>query len=123
MIWIPGKPVPFMRTGSSRSGHRYSIPEYREWKEMAGWVMAAESERITSGAIEVDITVQPDGLWVAVTKVDEDHRAFKRGLRGDLDNYGKAVLDAANGIMFTDDRQVVRLSERFPAPNRQKPPS
>lgn len=31
---------------------------------------------------------------------------------GDIDNYAKAVLDAANGILFTDDRLIDNLSLR-----------
>jgi Holliday junction resolvase RusA-like endonuclease len=31
---------------------------------------------------------------------------------GDIDNYAKAVLDAANGILFTDDRLIDNLTLR-----------
>lgn len=30
--------------------------------------------------------------------------------RPDIDNYGKAVLDACNGILWIDDAQVVRMT-------------
>lgn len=31
------------------------------------------------------------------------------GVRGDIDNLAKAVLDACNGLLWLDDRQVVDL--------------
>jgi Holliday junction resolvase RusA-like endonuclease len=31
---------------------------------------------------------------------------------GDIDNYAKAILDAANGILFTDDRLIDNLTLR-----------
>jgi Holliday junction resolvase RusA-like endonuclease len=34
---------------------------------------------------------------------------FKGKARGDVDNYAGAVLDAANGILFADDKQVKYL--------------
>lgn len=114
MIWIPGKPVPFQRTGTSRTGHRFSIPVYREWKEMAGWEIQAQTSDRLRGAIALELVVSVDGMAVIGREVADDHRPIKRGLRGDIDNYGKAFLDAANGILFADDRQVVDLSVRFP---------
>ena len=36
-----------------------------------------------------------------------------KGIRGDLDNYVKAVLDAGNGVLWEDDRLVVQILARF----------
>jgi Holliday junction resolvase RusA-like endonuclease len=33
----------------------------------------------------------------------------KSKLTSDIDNYAKAVLDALNGVAYTDDKQVVCL--------------
>ena len=42
-------------------------------------------------------------LVVAITA------SFKHKARGDVDNYAGAVLDACNGLLYKDDRQVKRL--------------
>ena len=34
---------------------------------------------------------------------------FARPIRPDIDNLAKFVLDALNGLLYTDDRQVVKL--------------
>jgi Holliday junction resolvase RusA-like endonuclease len=31
------------------------------------------------------------------------------GLRGDIDNYAKSILDGLNGVAYTDDKLVQRL--------------
>lgn len=38
--------------------------------------------------------------------------ARKTRVRGDLDNFAKAVMDALLGIAYLDDRQLVELSTR-----------
>ena len=115
-IWIPGKPIPFTRTGQNpQTGHRYQHPEYREWKESAGWHMKADrpGPPTAPGAIALEVKVQHDGISLWVDRIAPSHRPYKQGIRGDLDNYVKAVLDAGNGVLFEDDRQVVRLNSSF----------
>lgn len=111
-LWIPGLGVPFQRTRYNRATNRfYQHPDYAQWKEDAGWIM--KQVKMMNGAVELDIIVSPDGIRVDYREVADNHRVVKKGMRGDLDNYGKAVVDAGNGIMYGDDRQVVILSERF----------
>lgn len=103
-IWLPGRPVPWQRT---RQG-RVLEPRYRAWKEEAQWGMAAS--RPFAGPVSMEVTVTADGIEVVT---QETTRSRVKYVRGDLDNYIKAVADAAQGFLFENDRQVTEVEARF----------
>ena len=52
-----------------------------------------------------------EGTELLIEKVqlnDKVEQPIKR-LTGDIDNYAKSVLDALNGVAYTDDKQIVCL--------------
>ena len=119
-VHIPGKPIPYPRSAGSGS-RRYTPGPFRDWIELAARAIA-ETEGIDLG-IEVPVSV-----LIAVTPrgCDVDLKPSTvvrpKGLRGDIDNYAKAVLDAlqwrdehplAPPGWILDDRQVVVESARF----------
>lgn len=59
----------------------------------------------------ISITILFDTKHTMVTIKHDDNEEPSR-LRGDLDNYVKAVLDALNGVAFEDDRQVHHIESR-----------
>lgn len=109
MPFLPGRPVPFART-RGRGAHRYTPERYRLWKQAVGWHLLRAKVKPIEGPVAVSMIVTPDG-------VDVDFRPVAttrpKGIRGDLDNYAKAVLDAAQGIAYHDDRQVTAVSVAF----------
>lgn len=68
--------------------------EFRWALRAAGW------RRPIEVGLELGIT-----LW----------RQHRGNNRGDLDNHVKAVLDAGNGFLWGDDRQIVAFHARFAA--------
>jgi len=90
---IPGLPVPKGRPRMTAGGHVYTPPRTRNYEESVAWHGRAGNLRFGDAPVSVRIE-----LWV------------KHPLRGDLDNYAKAVLDGlVLGQVIDDDRQVVSL--------------
>lgn len=112
-IWLPGRPVPFTRTDSAgRSGRRYTAPKYRGWLNAAAWEIRAQAGDRLDGPVAVSVLVCPNGIGVGLSPLTERVRPV--GIRGDLDNYGKAVLDALQkGHAIGDDRQVEAIRFAF----------
>jgi len=76
---------------------RPQAQRYLAWRKYASWrIVQAWRGAPLSGPVAIRV-------WVRVAK----------GRRGDLDNYLKAALDAANGLLWCDDRQVVRCTVAF----------
>lgn len=57
--------------------------------------------------VAVHVIVDPEGIAIVIEPVELDERSK---LRGDLDNYLKLAMDALNGVAFTDDRMVVKIT-------------
>ncbi len=91
-ITIPGKPLP---KGRPRvvNGSAYTDPVTRAYESKLRMAMAMEASRvrwaIPPGDVVVDIVLR-----------------FGSGVHGDVDNCAKAILDAANGVLFRDDKSV-----------------
>ena len=119
VVWL-GKPVPWKRTLGS-GNRRYTHPEYRAWKDDFGW--AAKQAHVGepwNHPTSVWIVVAPDGVrarftpaWIGEDCVFAPAAERPKGLRGDLDNYVKAVLDSVQGIVIEDDRLIVAIVAAF----------
>ena len=111
-LWLPGRPVPWARTGGSGS-RRFLRPEYRQWSGDAG--IAARFQHSGSpidDRVAVALRVFPNGISVGITALPERIRPV--GIRGDLDNYAKSALDTLqrSGVL-KDDRLVEALEVVF----------
>ena len=89
-FFVEGKPVAKGRPRVTRYGTTYTPAKTREWEEMVAW-----SARIALGSDP------PMEVPVAVQLVFYRPRA-----NSDLDNLIKAVLDAMNGLVYADDKQI-----------------
>lgn len=130
VLGVGRRPMPFQRTRILK-GRPIQDQAYRAWKQAAA--LELRSQWVGSPvecAVWVDVTVHPDradvvlsgsplrySVGVADGEAAQSGRkatAWRGGLRGDLDNYVKAVLDAMQDAgVIGDDRQVVGLAARF----------
>lgn len=95
-IEIPGQPRAWARAGT-RGTQRYTPPAVDDYEERIAWACRAARARFGSEPVACSIE-----LWTT------------RALRGDIDNYAKAVLDGLQrGEAIANDRQVVQLEVRF----------
>lgn len=77
----------------------------RAWKQAARALalsQGAQHQRIAAGPVAAEIVLLP--------RKNKDSAAT--AVRLDLDNCLKIALDAMQGVLFTDDRQVVELQAR-----------
>lgn len=92
-VTVDGHPVAWQRAGRSKSGHTFTPRRVREHqailREMVGYLWAR----------------QPLDVPLRLTLYFRMH-----GQRtADIDNLAKTVLDALNGVLYVDDRQVQQL--------------
>ena len=94
-VEIPGQPIPCPRPRVSKHGTYYP-KRYTDWLRDAQVLLRQACVKQNGGRLmEGDVTVE-------VTFYGARPNA-------DIDNLCKSVLDAAQGQVFKDDRQVVEL--------------
>lgn len=91
-------PVPLARARVV-AGRSYTPARSAEFCETFRWLLREQGIR---APIREDLALDLR-FW----------RHHRGNNRGDLDNLVKAVLDAGNGFLWEDDRQVVSLAARF----------
>lgn len=109
---IPGPPIAFARPGVTPSGKRYNPAGYKDWKERAVEQMRLVDRVTRLGNIPVSVMIEVHSNFLGLSIVPiSGHRIVRpKGIRGDLDNYVKAALDAAQDAKWiADDRQVVNI--------------
>ena len=103
-FFVEGRPVPQERAGSNR-GRRYDPPRSSAWKEKVAWAARQAMDRPpTDKAVEVTCRFWKEGVKVEVWILPD---VVGYGLRGDVDNYSKAIFDGCEGIVFENDKQIV----------------
>lgn len=117
-ITLPMVPKVYPRSGGSGS-RRYTPTDFREWLELARRHIAESGVPLgIDGPVGVAVGFKADEIVLSVYPVSSNRPT---SLRGDLDNYVKAVLDAAQfheepdpvPPLIVNDSQVDRLTTWF----------
>jgi len=92
---VEGQPTPKGRPRVGKGGHAYTPHKTRMYETSVKWAarqaMGPRDPMVGDVALELRVYCRD-------------------GRRGDLDNYVKALADGMNGIVYDDDRQVVRYT-------------
>lgn len=126
---IPGEPVAKGRPRATIRGGKpatYTPQKTQTWEARAAQHMAeamrgALQTKPFAGAVEMTVVA----VWLC-PKTDHRKRAptprRRRPQGADADNVLKAVCDAGNGVLYVDDRQVVRATvEKWTAAQDEAP--
>ncbi|GKT04443.1 RusA family crossover junction endodeoxyribonuclease [Furfurilactobacillus entadae] len=115
-IVVQGTPVPQGRPKfSSRGGfvRAYDPKTSREYKKLvAEWAKKQYKHEPVAEAIEVQLEVYRP-LQKSLSRVEQQRRLngeHRPVIKGDIDNYYKAVTDACTGIVWVDDAQIVSMT-------------
>lgn len=98
MILLP-YPISTNRMWRNFNNRPVLSPEGRAYKKEAALIAISAGQKILPGFVSMTIILHP--------KMKKNGRASDTRL--DLDNCIKVALDSMNGIMYKDDKQIVRI--------------
>ena len=111
---LPGKPHAKARPRVTRTGRAYT-PEATRQAE--GFIRHQAAQAMTDtevlrGAVQawVEIEVEPPISFSKKKRAAALAGEVFPMSGGDIDNIAKAIFDACNGVVYLDDKQVVKLS-------------
>lgn len=113
-LWIPMTPVPKERPRLNRKTGVVYTPKrtlLAEGLVRQAW-RDAEFPKMT-GPLYINVGVKAEGFQIYM-----DGAPFYRsrgGLRGDIDNYLKVVMDGLQGAAFDNDNQIIAAEVWFDA--------
>lgn len=108
---IPGECVPKGRPRFRRRGHAYTPKKTKLYEKQVKEYLIAQGAKPSDKPLEVWIYVykQPLKSWSKKLIAKATRGLVLASKKPDVDNYTKSVLDASNGLLFSDDKQVVSL--------------
>lgn len=104
MFVVPGKP---QGKGRPRfgNGHTYTPQSTRDYEERIAWTAKASGITPRTGPVTVIIMAE----FAYPKSWPKKKRPIYHTSKPDVDNIGKIVCDALNGIAYEDDSQVSGL--------------
>ena len=101
-------PVPASRPRVTRWGTYYA-KKYTDYQSEMGCLLTDMEVHPYTELLEVEVIfhVEMAKSWSKKKKKDKDTKYCDNN--ADIDNYIKAIFDALNGVLYEDDKQIVRI--------------
>lgn len=110
-IIVKGTPVAKQRPRFG-NGHAYTPKDTIYQEKLIAWTYKAHNGPMMDGAIEIDCEFVYAPLKTWSKKKTERMMGQPKLTRPDTDNMVKLVLDALNGIAYTDDNRIWKITSR-----------
>lgn len=99
-------PIPKARVRQARSGKLYTPPTTRRYEDEVRRSLHAQYEGAPwVGPVDVTLDLTTTSSVFSIRA--SDHAS---AVKADVDNLAKSLLDAAQGVLFVNDRQVQTLT-------------
>ena len=110
---IDGKPIAKGRPRFTRNGHTYTPKKTADYEKKIKWQLKEQkAQPFEKGVpLRVEITLYKGHLksWTKKQVSQAEDGSLLPVKRPDVDNYAKAILDGADGLLWYDDAQIVDL--------------
>ena len=93
----------------TKTGHAYTPKETLKYEQEFAELYEGPLYETELLSVKLAFTMHGTELFIEPVKPNVNVEVPKGKLTGDIDNYAKAVLDALNGVAYTDDKQIVCL--------------
>lgn len=103
------KPKVKQRPRMTRTGRAYTPKETLKYEHAIADMYNGPRFDHELLSVKIRLTHDEVELQVEELKTNPKFEMPKKKLRGDIDNYAKAILDALNGVAWSDDSKVVVL--------------
>ncbi len=114
---IPTGPIKaFERPRPRKDGRGYYSPHKPFQDDVAGLIrnaMRVQGDHLIEGPVSVHLFISRESMVLEVLPIIGTHPSRPTGVRFDIDNILKLVVDAAQKEAYVNDRQIVEVSARF----------
>jgi Holliday junction resolvase RusA-like endonuclease len=107
--FFPVRPKAKGRPRMTRSGYAYTPKDTKRYeKEIADLYKGPFFE---DGMLKMSLRFTKEGTEMLIERLGLNKKVAQpvSRLTGDVDNYAKSLLDALNGVAYSDDKQIVVL--------------
>jgi Holliday junction resolvase RusA-like endonuclease len=112
VVTIPGAPVAKGRPRMTRTGRAYTPAKTRAAEGYMRHAISAQAgQPMLEGPLSVEVTAMLPipASWSKAKQHAAQTGALRPTGKPDGDNLAKSICDAANGLLWKDDGQIVRL--------------